>query len=321
MHWKTKARIQTLVARLPDRLSYPLYYQLQRRFGAMRPHRIDPTNRMQVAIQLCERIVQMGRSPVGATFFEVGTGWRLNLPIAMWLLGAEQTVTVDLNRYLRMELVQEDLAYLRQHRDAMAGMFAGALPELFDRTRFAQLLAAHPTSAEEFCQLIAARYIAPGDAARTPLADDSIDFHVSCNVLEHIPQQVLAAIFAEANRIVRPDGLLLHRVDHSDHFSHTDQSISPIHFLRFSDGYWQTLAGNRYGYVNRLREDDYLALFDGAGQAIEQVESECDAHVLSLLEDDLDLAKPYADKSLDTLARLNSLFVTRPAPAAMAQVA
>ena len=57
---------------------------------------------------------------------------------------------------------------------------------------------------------------------------------------------------------VKPTGLLLHMVDHSDHFSHADSSLSPIHFLQFSDAQWQRYAENRYSYVNRLREDDYL---------------------------------------------------------------
>ena len=50
-------------------------------------------------------------------------------------------------------------------------------------------------------------------------------------------------------------------VDYSDHFSHSDQTISSINFLRYSDDEWQRYAGNRYMYMNRLRHDDVLALF------------------------------------------------------------
>lgn len=321
MNWKFKARIQSVVALLPDTLSYPLYYQLQRRFGALRPSRIDPTSRLQVGIELCKRIVDTGRSPTEATFFEIGTGWRLNVPIACWLLGAARTVTVDLNRYLKMELLHQDLAYFQKHADRLSAMFARQLPQYFDRQRFEKLLTLRPADAADFCQAIRVQYLAPIDASSTSLPDASIDYHVSCNVLEHIPTDVLRGILIEANRIVRPDGLLVHRVDHSDHFSHSDPSISPINFLRFADSTWGRWADNRYAYVNRLREDDYLHLFAAQGQSLEVVDSQPDPEVLAALNGGVSLAGRFENKPHETLARLHSIFVARPARPAVARVA
>ena len=50
-------------------------------------------------------------------------------------------------------------------------------------------------------------------------------------------------------------------IDYSDHFSHSDKSISSVHFLQFSDGKCNKIAGNRYMYMNRLRHDDFVSLF------------------------------------------------------------
>ena len=115
MRWTTKAWIQSNIACLPDRLSYPLYFRVQRHFGNLRPCRIDPSSRLLHGMEFCRQITQHRSSPIGRTFFEVGTGRRLNFPFACWLCGAKRVRTVDLNPYLRFELITEDLDYLRQH--------------------------------------------------------------------------------------------------------------------------------------------------------------------------------------------------------------
>ena len=52
----------------------------------------------------------------GSTLLEVGTGRRLNVPLILWLLGAEKITSVDLNRYLRPELVAVDMDHYRNRR-------------------------------------------------------------------------------------------------------------------------------------------------------------------------------------------------------------
>ena len=36
----------------------------------------------------------------GAAVMEVGTGWRVDMPIGLYLCGARRMITCDLNRYL-----------------------------------------------------------------------------------------------------------------------------------------------------------------------------------------------------------------------------
>jgi hypothetical protein len=64
-------------------------------------------------------------------------------------------------------------------------------------------------------------------------------------------------IINEGNRILSEEGLFVHLIDCSDHFSHNDKSISRINFLQYNVTQWNKLAGNRYVYVNRLRHDDF----------------------------------------------------------------
>jgi hypothetical protein len=64
---------------------------------------------------------------------------------------------------------------------------------------------------------------------------------------------------------VRAGGLFVHFIDHSDHFSHSDATISPINFLKHCESDWQGYAGNRYMYMNRLRHDDMIELIRESG--------------------------------------------------------
>ena len=104
-------------------------------------------------------------------------------------------------------------------------------------------------------------YLAPADARNLPFDNDYFDAHVSYTVLEHIPRDVLRDIFIEAKRIVRPAGVILHNVDFTDHFSHSDRHISAINFLKFNECDYDRLAGNKFMYMNRLRDDDFRALW------------------------------------------------------------
>src|SRR5262245_9797031 len=107
MRWKTKARIQNAIARLPSRASYAAYYWIQRHFGGLRDG--SPLSRMAAGVEAWKRIAKQGVDPAGKVFFEVGTGREPLVPICFYLMGAGRTITVDLNPYLKDELIQETL--------------------------------------------------------------------------------------------------------------------------------------------------------------------------------------------------------------------
>jgi hypothetical protein len=106
--------------------------------------------------------------------------------------------------------------------------------------------------------------------------------------------------------------LFVHRIDYSDHFSHSDASISPINFLQYSDAEWARYAGNRYMYMNRLRHDDFLALFESAGHRILAAAPAVDARSLDLLETGrLRVNKRFEKKSHETLSIWGSWIVSQ----------
>jgi SAM-dependent methyltransferase len=128
-------------------------------------------------------------------------------------------------------------------------------------------------------------YHAPGDGTTTGLPNDSVDFHFSIAVLEHIPNEIIVRLLREAHRILRPGGILYHEIDLRDHFAEFDHSISSINFLRFNDFTWRLLGQNKISYQNRLRASDFLALFRQSGFEIVNIETRVDEQALSTLRD------------------------------------
>src|SRR5688572_4431449 len=127
MHWKIKAAIQKAISRLPESLSYATYYRTQRLCGGLK--KTDPVDRLVAGVQTWERITEQGVDPVDKVFFEVGTGTTPIVPLAFWLMGARRTITVDVNPYLREELVRESLEYIDVNRRDVTALFGAHLQQ------------------------------------------------------------------------------------------------------------------------------------------------------------------------------------------------
>lgn len=309
MHWKIKAFIQNAIARLPAAVSHPAYYAVQRSFGSLR--RVDPLPTLRIAARIARAIRQADASIERATLLEIGTGRRLVLPITMWLLGANRIVTCDLHAYLRYDLVREDLQILKSEADLVRRILADLD---LDRDRFDSLLHFSGTNGRlpDLLKLCKIEYLAPADAADLPLSDHSVNLHLSTSVLEHIAEPQLIRILGEGARIITEDGLFVHCIDHSDHFSHSDPALSAVNFLRYSDARWSRLAGNRFMYMNRLQVDDYSRIFRLCQHEIVALRTTVDGVLRKQIEERrLPIQPKYSHKPPETLATLVSIFVSR----------
>ncbi len=280
MNWRLKSALLQAIERLPSSASYATYYWLQRHLG--RSQVVDVTTKLRHGIATWTHVTDQGRDPRGLTFFEVGSGRTLLVPVAYWLMGARRTITVDLHRYLSLDMVRESLRLIAADQVRIRALFGNRL----DSSRFDAMLdlgRRRDWPLETFLDLCSIEYIAPGDAADTGLPSGSVDVHTSYTVFEHIPEDVIRRILAEGTRITGDHGIFVHRVDYSDHFYTFDKGITTINFLKYSDRAWRAYAGNRYAYTNRLRHDDMLRLFEDAGHRIVATRPDVDERALALL--------------------------------------
>jgi hypothetical protein len=122
-----KALVQNAVAALPF-ASNAAYYAIQRSVGGLRPGLNHPIDRFRAALRTVEWIESAGLGIDGKTFVEIGTGHMVNLPTALWLLGAGEILTVDLNRYLSETVVAESNEYIRRNETQTLALLESARP-------------------------------------------------------------------------------------------------------------------------------------------------------------------------------------------------
>jgi SAM-dependent methyltransferase len=104
------------------------------------------------------------------------------------------------------------------------------------------------------------RYLTQGTQSLVGIPDASVDFCFSNAVLEHVPQGEFAWMMRELARILKPEGVSVHRVDLKDHLG------GGLNNLRFSNETWEGALFRRSGfYTNRIRFQSMLSMFDAAG--------------------------------------------------------
>jgi hypothetical protein len=234
----------------------------------------------------------------GARILEVGTGRLLEVPLGFYLGGAAGTTTVDLNRYLKSELVMESIQAMAHRRESILALFRPVSSSGLE-DRFERLIASG--SLQSLMTVAGITYLAPADAGHLPLASASVDIHTSFTVFEHVPRAVLVSILQEASRLLSPHGVALHRIDMSDHYAHDDPSISYINFLQYSQDSWQRLAGNRFAYHNRLRAADYRLIYQEAGHRILEWNEHRDTRSVEVLRQGFRLDESFRGLAEDEL--------------------
>lgn len=219
------------------------------------------------------------------------------MPVLLWLLGAERITIVDSRRSLSPRACSSDMDSWRSHRrwlvDNLTSRGRGGGEE-----RLQRLLASSARSSkalfERLLRLCNVTYLAPADAGRLDDApDEEFDFHLSNDVLEHVPVDGLRGVLGTGARLLKPGGVSAHRIDHSDHFAYSDRKIGKCNFLRFDDDEWNRRAGNRFAYLNRLRGCQYRPLFEASGFAIRGVTATVDGECRDLISSG---ALPLAEK-------------------------
>lgn len=191
---------------------------------------------------------------------ELGTGWYPIVPISMYLSGAKNIYSVDIENLTSVKKQKESiLKFVEWHRDNRIKKY---LPNIVDeRLRILSELAAieEESNFSEKWKSLGFNFMIR-DARHLPFKDAHIDLIHSNNTLEHVYPNVQNDLFKEFYRILKHDGLMSHFIDMSDHFAHLDKSISIYNFLQYTDSQWK-LIDNSVQPQNRWRINDYRRLY------------------------------------------------------------
>jgi SAM-dependent methyltransferase len=240
----------------------------------------------------------------GANVLEIGSGWQPMVPILFSLAGAKVYLT-DMYPLMRTETFQAALDAIRENRDEIIARLKIS-PDAFDRAA----RACADDEMEQRLQELRLVYLAPCDCRHLTLETGSVDIVMSRAVLEHIPPAVIEDIFQESHRLLRAGGIMLHLVDHSDHWSHRDQRINAVNFLRYPDWLFGLTCINPQDYQNRLRHTEYRKLLESTGFAVKSEERTVDPKCLASLSS-MPIAERFRHFEAEDLATVNSILLAK----------
>jgi len=270
MKWIAKALVQKTISFLPQRERLNLFFQRNVTRGvALTDEHLR--YKLTHARDHLAYFRKYGAPGPEKLIFELGTGWYPVVPLAFYLTDAGRVYSADLQEWLSKEGQLTTIRKLKAWREA--GQLDEYLPDI-NEEKWAVLLdiLARPAAFDrEGINTRIGLQTWIGDASRSELADDSVDFICSNNTFEHIFPAALRGILVEFLRIGRPDGVMSHFIDLSDHFAHFDRSLTIYNFLRFSPRQW-SLIDNRIQPQNRWRWKDYLALYAELGAPVSETE-------------------------------------------------
>jgi SAM-dependent methyltransferase len=309
------AKVQDILALIDGTKSCWAHNLAGRIVGSI-PKPYNPLNTINNAAKILRNIETATMKKAGGggdVFFEYGTGWVPSLPIGFWLGGADRTITIDTNPYMQNTYVKEAAQIIAKNDNKIKEIYGNLLDEK-RLTTFVNYVNKNKIKVKDLLELCRIEYIAPADAARTNLADASVDHHVSHFAFEHIPPETLKSILLEGARIIKSNGLFINSVDYQDHFAVYTKSANRLNFLCYSDKDWRKYNNNKYTYVNRLRHQDFIKMFEELGHDIVYVETIADENVKKLLDNGVELDEKYKFMPKETLSIMNAWFVTRLKP-------
>lgn len=242
----------------------------------------------------------------GKDILEIGTGWFPIIPLIMRLAGANHVILTDTHALLDLSTLRTTIGFLLDRKadlEQRLGVTASQIEDLLHVPAGIHLGDALAT--------LGMSYYVPFDYRQAPHRVDAI---VSHTVLEHISPPVLAELTQQWRLVLKPDGLILHGIDHSDHRANEDRRLSRVDFLKYSDAIWNILCIDPQDYTNRMRHSDYMAMFRASGYEVVFEEPLVDpdsAEALSKIR----LAPRFRARSSDDLAALWSMIVLKPGTA------
>ncbi len=174
---------------------------------------------------------------------ELGPGDSLSSAVIARSLGASRVWLVDAGAFAAMNMV------------GYAGLFDFMRHKGFDLP-----FKSEPLTLDDMLMQCSAAYLTEGVRSLGQMPSASVDFCYSNAVLEHIPKGEFTRLADELLRILKPDGVSVHRVDLKDHLG------GNLNNLRFSEATWEgALFRNSGFYTNRIRFREMLGVFEQAG--------------------------------------------------------
>ena len=306
-HWLIKSAIQRAISLLPASQTWnSLFQQYVTRSLELTESRFEA--RLDYCRLHLEHFLEL--QPQRArdfTVLEVGTGWYPVVPVGLYLCGAGDIQTFDIDPLLQTARLQQMFNRFVEYEGA--GALRKFLPRL-QPERFARMSQTRAQndglSPVALLEKLGIHAHVRG-AQATGLPAGKTDLFISTGVLEYIPPEILKAILAEFKRLGSPGAIQSHYLNLVDQYSYFDSSITPFNFLQYPGSRWKYL-NSPLTWQNRMRISDFRQVFTQAGYQVTK-----EANTSGALEDlrKIRLAPEFQHHSVEDLLVLTSWLVAK----------
>lgn len=305
--WVLKAIVQKVISYLPAKERINFFFQKYVTKGVFLNDTYFENKITHAKDHISYFQKYSSQKPENSHALELGTGWYPIVPICLFLHGFQKIVSIDIQSWATQKSIIQTLKkFIEWDKSGKLHTF---LPNL-DTEKWNTLLQIYKKAESLSKDELLAQFTIHTqieDARKTSFADDTFDLICSNNTFEHIPQSILQAILQEFIRVGKPQSVMSHFVDLTDHFAHFDQKITIYNFLKFSSSQWKWID-NSIQPMNRLRWKDYQNMYDELTIPITQEEiRKGDLQALQTIQ----LAKEFSSYSLDELAISHGYFVSQ----------
>ena len=187
-------------------------------------------------------------SIIGQDVIEYGPGDTLSSGLTMLAAGARSYRALD--RFVADYSSAEAKNWYGAIRAAWGGTFPDRpWPEDLDPARFPEAYGDRVGTLDESIESLR--------------STERFDVVTSWQVGEHVRD--IQALADQTARLMRPDGVAVHRVDLGPHA--WERYDDPLLFLRFPSPLWLAMGSNR-GLPNRFRHHEFMTAWQGAGLSV-----------------------------------------------------
>lgn len=312
-NWRFKVGMQFLISTfLPQKMGFRLNEFLTV-MTRNKSDRFDIGPRVKKGLENIALVQSVtGFDFVGKNCLELGTGWHGIDLIVLHLLGAKSIVTLDHHPHLTFDNLIFVLDELKK-TDILGAVGGGIGPDGVSKFN---LLMLHYSSwmdiDDAFKYLSVKAYIVDNcDVRKVEIDEKSIDFFFSESVLQRIPTVDLCEIMNHVGaKLMHCDGVFFHRTDQKDinSMDHVEGGLWPLEYLKYSDFVFHTFYSTRFNNQNRLRESDFIRIFEVANLHLREVHSFFYSKDIQRVEQ-AKLAHCFKGKCLEDVAIRHSKFI------------
>jgi ubiquinone/menaquinone biosynthesis C-methylase UbiE len=120
------------------------------------------------------------------------------------------------------------------------------------------------------------------DGKKLPFEDEQFDVILSHTVYEHIRFPEIT--ITETYRLLKKGGKIVHLNDLGDHYSYGVNEDLLFNCLKYPEWLWRAMTLNRSGFVNRLRQSEWIALHEKTGFTITKSKLTFSKHIRKLYD-------------------------------------